>query len=485
MRAFLNDDFLLHSEAARRLYHEHAKQQPIVDYHTHLSAADIASDRHFENLTEIWLEGDHYKWRAMRANGVAERFCTGDASPYEKFLEWARTVPNTLRNPLYHWAHFELRRYFGINDLLNEHTAPKIWETANRTLADGLTAQAILKKFCVKVVCTTNDPTDDLRHHRALTEANLPFRVLPTFRPDHALRIHQPATFLPWLEKLSAAANTDIHNLASLLHGLSRRHEYFHWYGCRLSDHGLERCPASPCSEASGAQIFAKALDQHPISAEERERYQSFLMLFFAHLDAEKGWTKQLHLGARRNVNTSALHALGPDTGFDTIGDYPQGAALSAYLDVLEMENALPQMVLYNSNPADTPVFAAVAGSFQNGDTPGKIQYGPAWWFLDQKDGISAQINALSNYGLLSHFVGMTTDSRSFLSLPRHEYFRRILCDVVGQDATKGEIPMEPGLLSGVIEDVCFRNAERYFRLPSRDDVRSTLALADDCSRSV
>jgi glucuronate isomerase len=485
MSAFLSDDFLLNSETARRLYHEHAEPQPIFDYHTHLSAADIASDRRFNNLYEIWLEGDHYKWRAMRACGVPERFCTGDAPVYEKYLAWASTVPSTLRNPLYHWTHLELQRYFGIHELLDGDTAPRIWEAANRALADELTTQAILKKFRVNVVCTTDDPTDDLRHHRALAEANLPFQVLPTFRPDQALRIDQPANFLYWVKKLSAAANIDVHNLASLLHGLSKRHEYFHWYGCRLSDHGLERCQASPCSETVAAQIFAKALDQHPISAEERERYQSFLMLYFAHLDAEKGWTKQLHLGARRNVNTSALHALGPDTGFDSIGDYPQGAALSAYLDVLEMENALPQMVLYNSNPADTPVFAAVAGSFQSGATPGKIQYGPAWWFLDQKDGISAQINAVSNYGLLSHFVGMTTDSRSFLSLTRHEYFRRILCDIVGHDATKGEIPMEPGLLGALIEDVCWRNAERYFHLPSRDSVRSSLALAKDCRRSV
>jgi glucuronate isomerase len=485
MASFMDEDFLLSTKTASRLYHENAAGQPIFDYHTHLSAADIAADRRFNNLHEIWLEGDHYKWRAMRANGVPEQFCTGDAPPYEKFLAWAKTVPCTLRNPLYHWTHLEMQRYFGVADLLNERTAPAIWEAANRVLADGLTTQAILKKFHVNVVCTTDDPTDDLRHHHALAEANLPFQVLPTFRPDQALLIDQPAIFLDWLKRLSAAANIHVHNLASLLHGLSRMHECFHCHGCRLSDHGLERCPAEPCSETVAAQIFAKALDQQPISPEERECYQSFLMLYFAHLDAEKGWTKQLHLGARRNVSTSALRVLGPDTGFDTIGDYPQGAALSAYLDRLEIENALPQMVLYNSNPADTPVFAAIAGSFQSGRVPGKIQYGPAWWFLDQKDGISAQINALSNHGLISHFVGMTTDSRSFLSLTRHEYFRRILCDIVGRDATHGEIPMESGVLGGLLEDVCFHNAERYFRLPSRDTVRSAFTLADDCRRSV
>ena len=377
MTAFLDEDFLLNTATATRLYHEHAEPQPVFDFHCHLSPRDIAEDRQFSNLAEIWLEGDHYKWRAMRANGVPEQFCTGDAPPYEKFLAWAKTVPYTLRNPLYHWTHLELQRYFGISDLLDETTAASIWERANVALASGLSARSILTKFRVAAVCTTDDPTDDLRYHRALAQANLPFQVVPTFRPDQALRIDQPAAFLSWLEQLSAAANVDVHSLAGLLRALSKRHDYFHWCGCRLSDHGLERCHAAPCNETAAAQIFAKALAQQPISPEERERYRSFLMLYFAHLDAEKGWTKQLHLGARRNVNTSALHVLGSDTGFDTIGDYPQGAALSAYLDVLEMENALPQIVLYNSNPADTPIFAAVAGSFQAGAAPGENSIWP------------------------------------------------------------------------------------------------------------
>lgn len=484
MSEFLGDDFLLTSEAARRLYRERAEPLPILDYHTHLSARDIATNRQFEDLSEIWLEGDHYKWRAMRANGIEERYCTGDASPYEKFLAWARTVPYTLRNPLYHWTHLELRRYFGITELLDAHTAPAIWERANAALPQ-LTTQAILKKFRVEVVCTTDDPADDLRYHRQLAESELPFAVLPTFRPDRALRIRDLASFLPWLTQLSAAADTEIRNLATLLAALNRRHEYFHWHGCRLSDHGLERCYAFPCSETEAAKIFARVLEQQSISPEEHERYASFLMLYFAHLDAEKGWTKQLHLGARRNVNSSALQVLGPDTGFDTIGDYPQGAALSAYLDVLAMENALPQMVLYNSNPADTPVFAALAGSFQSGSAPSKIQYGPAWWFLDQKEGIVAQLNAVSNYGLLRRFVGMTTDSRSFLSFPRHEYFRRILCDIVGQEVSRGELPDRPDLAGELIADVCYRNAARYFRLPSRDDVAGALPLADESKRSI
>lgn len=485
MTEFLGEDFLLTTDTARRLYHEHAAPQPIIDYHTHLSAADIAANRRFANLYEIWLAGDHYKWRAMRANGIAERDCTGDADPYEKFLAWARTVPYTLRNPLYHWTHLELQRYFGIAELLNQDTAPSIWKRANAVLAHGLTTQAILARFRVEVVCTTDDPADDLAAHRQLATAGLPFQVLPTFRPDRALGIRDPDGFLPWLRQLSAAANTDIRNFATLLEALSRRHQFFHWHGCRLSDHGLQRCFASPCSETLAAKIFSKAFEQQPITAEEYERYGSFMMLYFAHLDAEKGWTKQLHLGARRNVNTSAMQALGPDTGFDTIGDYSQGAALSAYLDVLEMENTLPQTILYNSNPADTPVFAALAGAFQRGDTPGKIQYGPAWWFLDQKEGITAQINALSNVGLLRNFVGMTTDSRSFLSFPRHEYFRRILCDIVGQEMARGELPDEFALCGSLVEEVCCRNARRYFRLPNRLEVASASGFADECNRGL
>ncbi len=442
MRAFLDDDFFLNSETARRLYHEHAKQQPIVDYHTHLSAADIASDRRFANLTEIWLEGDHYKWRAMRANGVGERFCTGKASPYEKFQEWAQTVAKTLRNPLYHWTHLELRRYFGITELLNESTAPQIWETANQTLTDRLTTQAILKKFRVNVVCTTDDPTDDLRHHRVLAEANPPFQVLPTFRPDHALRIDHPETFLAWLEKLREASNTDINSLAALLDALRKRHDYFAQHGCRASDHGLTRCYATPASEASLTKIFNKVLAAQTVTAEEQESYASSLMLFFGLLNSEKGWVQHLHLGPQRNLSTAAFRTLGADTGFDAIGDEPQGKALANYLDLLQRENALPRMVLYNSNPADNYLFATVASSFHSSDgTGGALQYGPAWWFLDQKDGITGQLNVLSSVGLLSRFIGMTTDSRSFMSFPRHEYFRRILCDLVGGEVERGELP--------------------------------------------
>jgi glucuronate isomerase len=466
MTAFLGEDFLLTSETARRLYREHAEPQPILDYHCHLNPREIAEDRRFANLTEIWLEGDHYKWRAMRANGVAERFCTGDAPPYEKFVAWAKTLPYTLRNPLYDWSHLELQRYFGITDLLDESSAPSIWERANAILQEGLTARAIPRKFRVAVVCTTDDPVDDLRYHRTIAELDRGTRVFPTFRPDRALAIRTPDLFRPWIEKLSKATNVDIRTLSDFLTALKKRHDAFHEHGCRLSDHGLDHCYAEPCSEKVAAGIFAKGLTGSPIVDEEHGKFASFMMLYFGHLDAQKGWTKQLHLGASRNVNTRAFQTLGPDTGFDGIGVYPQAKSLIAYLNLLERENALPQMVLYNSNPSDTHFFASVIGSFQEGSTPGKLQYGSAWWFLDQKQGITAQIDALSSLGLLARFVGMLTDSRSFMSFPRHEYFRRVLCDIIGHDVIRGELPDDVRLLGRMVEDICYENAERYFKLP-------------------
>ncbi len=477
MNGFLTEDFLLSNAAARRLYYQFAAPQPILDYHCHLSPCDIAENRRFTNLFEIWLEGDHYKWRAMRANGVPEKYITGDATPYEKFLAWARTVPYTLRNPLYHWTHLELQRYFGITELLDDTSAPSIWERANAELSGGLTAHAILKKFRVEVVCTTDDPTDDLRHHRAIAKSNLPTQAFPAFRPDKALAIGG-AEFLPWVEQLAKSANVDVQNLNSFLQALRSRHDYFHTLGCRLSDHGLAHCYATPCSERAAALIFAKAREGQSIAGaiaeDERIQFASFMMLFFGRLDAEKGWTKQLHLGALRNVNTAARRKLGPDTGYDAIGDFPQGRHLCAYLDLLAQENALPRMILYNMNPADTFQFATIAGSFQDGDLksgarPGKIQFGSAWWFLDQKQGITAQLDALSNAGLLSRFVGMVTDSRSFMSYPRHEYFRRILCDIVGRDVMQGELPDDDVLLGRLIQDVCYRNARNYLQLPRTD----------------
>jgi glucuronate isomerase len=463
MKQFLSDDFLLSTATARRLYERFAARQPIFDYHCHLSPKDIAENRRFANLFEIWLEGDHYKWRAMRANGVDERFCTGDADPYEKFLAWARTVPYTLRNPLYHWTHLELQRYFGISELLNETSARSIWERANATV-EKLTAHEILKKFCVEALCTTDDPVDDLHYHRRIAKSDLPARVYPAFRPDCALKIGT-AEFVPWLKRLEQSANVHVRDLNSFLDALRQRHGHFHSLACRLSDHGLDYCYATPCSDRSAAGIFLKARRHKPISREEHNQFASFLMLFFGQLDAEKGWTKQLHLGALRNVNTMARQTIGPDTGFDAIGDWPQLGSLAAYLDLLARENALPRMILYNLNPADTFAIATMIGSFQS-DEPGKLQCGSAWWFLDQKDGIAAQLDALSNTGLLSRFVGMVTDSRSFMSYPRHEYFRRILCDIIGRDVDRGELPNDDALVGRMIADVCYGNAKHCLRLP-------------------
>jgi glucuronate isomerase len=462
---FLDDNFLLSNDIARRLYHEYAQAQPILDYHCHLAAKDIAENRRFANLFEIWLEGDHYKWRAMRANGIPEKYITGDASPYEKFLAWARTVPYTLRNPLYQWTHLELQRYFEINELLDESSAPRIWERANAVLAD-LSTHGILEKFRVQIVCTTDDPTDNLQFHRAIAKSNLKTRVLPAFRPDKALGIGAPG-FENWIQELGTAANVDIRNLNGFLDALRKRHDDFHALGCRLSDHGLDHCFATPCSQNECAAIFDKARIAQRISEEQRTKFVSFMMLFFAQLDAEKGWTKQLHLGALRNVNSAARERIGPDTGYDTVGDFPQIRPLAAYLDLLARENALPRMILYNVNPADTFSFATLIGCYQEGDQPGKIQYGSAWWFLDQKEGISAQINALSNVGLLSRFIGMVTDSRSFMSYPRHEYFRRVLCDLVGRDVASGELPQDETILRRLIEDICYRNAQSYLHLPA------------------
>ncbi len=463
---FIHEDFLLQTPTARRLYHEYAEPEPILDYHCHLPPQDVAENRRFANLFEIWLEGDHYKWRAMRANGIDERYATGDAPPYEKFLAWARTVPQTLRNPLYHWTHLELKRYFGIEELLDETTAPAVWERANALLAgEELRAHGILDKFRVKAVCTTDDPTDDLACHRAIAASGLGTKVFPTFRPDKAFNVHQPEAFNPWVEKLAAVSNTDIGNFTAFLDALCKRHDYFHQLGGRLSDHGLTTCFASFCTEAEAAAIFEKARAGKAAAPAEQERFASFLMLYFGRLDAEKGWTKQLHVGALRNTNTRMYRALGPDKGFDTIGDWPQVEAMGAYLDRLEQENALPKTILYNLNPADNYAMATMIGNFQDGRTAGKIQYGSGWWFLDQKEAMEWQINALSNAGLLSRFVGMLTDSRSFMSYPRHEYFRRVLCNLVGRDMENGELPDDLELVGTMIRNICYANARQYLGL--------------------
>jgi glucuronate isomerase len=463
---FIHDNFLLHSPTAERLYHYYAEAQPIIDYHSHLPVADIARNRRFSSLSEIWLEGDHYKWRAMRANGVSEDFCSGSASPKEKFLAWARTVPHTLRNPLYHWTHLELKRYFDIDDLLNEHTGESIWQHANERLqTDGLTTQNILRKFRVEVACTTDDPTDSLEHHVLVNSESPGFRIYPTFRPDKSLLVDQPDLFNSWLLRIESASNIDVSTLGGLLRALDQRHQQFHDAGGRLSDHGLPYCYANPFSEAQAAEIYANARAGRPASPVEHERFASFMMVYFGHLDFKRGWTKQLHLGPLRSANTRRLRELGPDTGFDSIGDFPQAAALCAYLDLLESEDSLPRTIVYNNNPGDNYVFATAVGNFQDESVAGKIQFGSGWWFLDQKEGIESQLNALSNTGLLSRFIGMVTDSRSFMSFPRHEYFRRVLCNLLGSDVERGELPNDEALIGSMVRRICFQNARDYLRL--------------------
>ena len=466
---FIQENFLLQTRTAERLYHQFAVTEPIFDYHCHLSPADIAENRQFRNLFEIWLEGDHYKWRAMRTNGVAEKYVTGKAEPFEKFQAWAATVPHTLRNPLYHWTHLELLRYFGISELLDEASAARIWEQASERLATPeMTTQGILKKFRVTTVCTTDDPVDDLRHHRKVAESGLETQVLPAFRPDKALAVNQLAAFVVWVKKLEEAADCDIDGFSAFLDALKRRHDFFHAQGCRLSDHGLNHCYADFCSEKTAGAIFAKVRKGKPVSPEEHKQFATYIMVYFGQLDAARGWVKQIHIGALRSNNTRLLRELGPDTGFDSIGDCPQAAALSAYLDRLDQENALPKTIIYNLNPADNYLFASMIGNFQDGSIPGKVQYGSGWWFLDQKEGMEWQLNALSNLGLLSRFVGMITDSRSFMSYPRHEYFRRVLCNLIGRDVENGEIPNDDALIGPMIRNICYSNAKNYLAFPSK-----------------
>jgi glucuronate isomerase len=467
---FCDKNFLLSNGVARDLYHGIAARQPIIDYHCHLSPKDLAEDRCFENLHEPWLGGDHYKWRAMLANGVPEKLITGnETSPLEKFQAWASTVPKTLRNPLFHWTHLELRRYFGIETLLEESTAKSIWKEANRLLARSeYSARGLVERMNVEVICTTDDPADSLEYHQAIAKSGWKVRVFPAFRPDNALRVSQPEFFKTWVKALSDIAGADIATFKSFLKVLKQRHDFFHANGGRLSDHGLNRMPALDCTEKRAAAIFSGALRGHAASTADSERFGSFMMEFFGVLDAEKDWTKQLHLGALRDPNSRMAKKLGADAGCDTIGDFQQGASLVRYLDRLDSIGKLPKTILYNLNPADNHLFASMAGSFQDGVQPGKIQQGAAWWFLDQENGIRAHLDVLSALGLLSRFVGMVTDSRSLLSYPRHEYFRRILCDVLGRDVASGRLPDGSERLSSLIIDVCHHNARNYFDFPRR-----------------
>ena len=467
MTPFIHDDFLLASELARDLYHRVAADLPIIDYHCHLPVAQIASNHQFRSITEIWLDGDHYKWRAMRTNGVAERFCTGDATDWEKFEAWAATVPFTLRNPLYHWTHMELRRPFGIEKLLSPETARWIFDRCNECLRHpDFTTQGLLRQFKVAVVVTTDDPADSLEHHLALAKRDdPPTRIYPAWRPDKALAIDDPPAFNAWIEKLESAAGVSISTFAQFMDALDRRHAAFHQAGCRGSDHGLEQMYAEPWSDGEVARTFAAARAGKTAAPGAILRYRSALLHRFALMDHARGWMQQYHLGALRNNNTRLRLKLGADTGFDSIGDFEIARPLARFLDRLDQTNQLARTVLYNLNPRDNELLASMIGNFQDGSMPAKLQYGSAWWFLDQKDGMEAQIRALSNLGLFSRFIGMLTDSRSFLSYSRHDYFRRLVCNLIGEDVKAGLVPDDRPLLEKLVRGVCHLNARDWLGL--------------------
>ncbi|HEY1793825.1 MAG TPA: glucuronate isomerase [Opitutaceae bacterium] len=462
MKPFIHENFLLQTDAARELYHGYAEGQPIYDYHCHVPQAQIETNHQFADFADIWLGGDHYKWRAMRANGVDERYCTGDAPPREKFGAWAATLPNAIGNPLYHWSHLELERYFGIPELLDPATADSIWARGSAKVP-SLRVQQILGQSNVALVCTTDDPADSLESHERIRRAGLKTRVYPAFRPDQALGVVRPEAFNAWLERLGGAAGATILTLDDLMAALKKRHDHFHAFGARLSDHGMETALAEPCTHSEAAGIFKAARSGRAAAQAEAAKYGSYLMLEFGRWDAARGWTKQLHLGALRNVSSRFLKRLGPNTGFDSVGDFSQVAALGRYLDALDATGELPRTIIYNLNPADNYAFASMAGNFQDGTVPGKVQFGSAWWFLDQKEAMEWQMSALANIGLLGRFVGMLSDSRNFLCYTRHEYFRRVLCNLLGGQVERGELPADLALVGGLVRRVCFSNARDYF----------------------
>lgn len=463
VRNFLGDDFLLNTDAAVHLYHQHASKMAIVDYHNHLSPKDIAQNRKFSNLTEAWLEGDHYKWRAMRSNGIPERFCTGDADPREKFIKWAETVPCTMRNPLYHWTHLELKNYFGVTDLLQPSSANAIYEKCSSLLrGDDYSVQQLLTRHKVEVVCTTDDPIDTLEYHRQFAAQSTAFKMYPTFRPDKSFAVHDPAGYLEYLSKLSSASNISIRNFDDLLSALDKRVDFFASLGCRASDHGLESLFFHPEAEQRAPALFVKLQSGQALDAIETIMFKSAVLINLCRMYHRRGWAQQFHLGAQRNNSSRMMRELGPDTGFDSIGEYPQGLFMAKFFDYLDNTNQLAKTIIYNLNPADNELFATMIGNFNDGSIPGKMQYGSGWWFLDQKNGMEKQMNALSNMGLLSRFVGMVTDSRSFLSFPRHEYFRRVLCNLLGTDVENGDLPDDPAI-GKMVEDICYYNARSYF----------------------
>lgn len=461
---FMDENFLLQSDYARVLYHQFAKDLPIVDYHCHLSPEDIANNRQFSNLTQIWLYGDHYKWRAMRTLGIDEKYITGNASDEEKFEKWAYTIPFTIRNPLYHWSHLELKRYFSIDKPISPVTGKKIYDNCSSMLRlPEYSTQRLLMKMNVEMVGTTDDPADSLEHHQKIAKSDLPVSVRPTFRPDKAYAVEDPIVWKQYIERLAAVSKVTINSFDTLIEALANRIEFFHQHGCGLSDHGLEKLYTANAFTGKIDQLFNKVFNGEKLTNEECEAFKYQTLLELCRLYHKKEWAQQFHLGAIRNNNTRVLTKLGPDTGFDSIGDFPQAVALSKFFNALDSTDQLAKTIVYNLNPADNDVFATMMGNFNDGSVKGKMQFGSAWWFLDQKDGIEKQLNALSNLGLLSCFIGMITDSRSFLSYPRHEYFRRVLCNLIGEDVAKGELPWDETWLGKIIADVCYFNAKSYF----------------------
>ncbi|ANU62805.1 glucuronate isomerase [Muribaculum intestinale] len=470
MKPFMDENFLLQTPTAQKLYHEHAAGMPIIDYHCHLIPKMVADDHKFSSITEIWLGGDHYKWRAMRSNGVPERFCTGtDTTDWEKFEKWAETVPYTFRNPLYHWTHLELKTAFGIDKLLNPETAREIFEACNDKLQNDptMTARGLMRRYNVETVCTTDDPVDSLEYHKAVADSGFEIKMLPTWRPDKAMAVENPAAFRAYVEKLAEVSGVEINKFQDMVDALQKRHDFFESMGCRLSDHGIEEFYAADYTQDEIDAIFNKVYGGKELSKEEIHKFKSAMLVVFGEMDYESGWTQQFHYGAIRDNNSKMFKLLGPDTGFDSIGEFTTAKSMSKFLDTLNSRGKLTKTILYNLNPCANEVIATMLGNFQDGSVAGKIQFGSGWWFLDQKDGMQKQMNALSVLGLLSRFVGMLTDSRSFLSYPRHEYFRRTLCNLVGNDIENGEVPYtgyEEARVNKMIEDICYNNAKNYFK---------------------
>ena len=462
-KTFITDNFLLENKYAEELYHSYAKNQPIIDYHNHLPPAQIAADTQFENISRVWLNGDHYKWRAMRTMGVNEKFITGNASDKEKFEAWGKTVPHTLRNPLYHWTHLELKRYFGIDELLNENNASSIYENVNAQLQQKENSvRGLLNKMNVETLCTTEDPTDTLEHHQAMKKENFGIKVSTAFRPDKSILIDAEG-YTDYLKELGKVAEVDIQSFQDLKDALLKRIEYFDENGCKLCDHGLNSMSFAEFTDAEVDAALKAKLSGKAVSAKEAEKFKTALLLFLSETYHKFGWVQQFHLGALRNNNKRMLAQLGPDTGWDSIGDYTQAEKLSQFLNTLDGKDKLTKTILYNLNPADNEVFATMIGNFNDGSVKGKVQWGSGWWFLDQKDGMEKQMNALSNMGLISCFIGMLTDSRSFLSFPRHEYFRRVLCNLFGKEMASGELPQDMDLVGNTISNICYGNAKDYF----------------------